>query len=148
MYPKPQTPTPPSNAADRQECCTVGRLQATHYWSTPALPVKETDDEYAEHPAFTVKHQLDSPASCHLTSDWRKRWAPPAGRSLDHTLYPGDRNSRVSHSFRLPSEQMVYCIRDIQITITHLLHICLVDIHGGNLLFHHIPKVLCWTEMW
>lgn len=32
---------------------------------------------------------FDPPASCQFTSDWRMRWAPPAGRSLDRTVRPG-----------------------------------------------------------
>ncbi len=33
-------------------------------------------------------------------------------------------------------------------SITQLLQICRLHIHDANLPFHHIPKVLCWIEIW
>lgn len=33
-------------------------------------------------------------------------------------------------------------------SITQLLQICRLHTHDANLLFHHIPKVLYWIEIW
>ena len=33
-------------------------------------------------------------------------------------------------------------------SITQLLQICWLHIYDANLPFHHIPKVLCWIEIW
>ncbi len=33
-------------------------------------------------------------------------------------------------------------------SVMQLLQICRLHIHDANLPFHHIPKVLCWIEIW
>lgn len=41
----------------------------------------------------------DSPASCQLTSDWRRRWAPPAGRSPEPTVDPAGNTTASKNNF-------------------------------------------------
>jgi len=36
----------------------------------------------------------------------------------------------------------------IDMSITQLLQMCRLHIHDVNLLFHHIPKLLYWIEIW
>lgn len=96
----PSLPQPnPTQPYPTHECCIVGRLWATHCFFTPVFPCEGTEKKTlwtywppeilrgAPPPPSTF--QPHPPVSCWLTSDWRRRWAPPAGRSLDRTEPPG-----------------------------------------------------------
>lgn len=74
----------------------------------------------------------DSPASCQFTSDWRRRWVPPAGHSPDRTLHPGANTTANNMTHRndnvLQYTEWMYCSQTVEGLWTRIrFHLCLAS---------------------